>query len=173
MIVFRMEALSNESVSFFTLVRRGYSRLARFVLSYFYCRMDEMPPVGDKKKGSINVTHVWRAFRYSMAGIASAVKCEDAFKQELALAIIMIPVSFFIDVGWTMRTMMIVSVLLVLLVELLNSSIEAVVDYISTQRHPLAKKAKDMGSAAVFMSLVTCGFVWAVAILMCLGVIGR
>ena len=132
--------------------------------------MDEMPPVGEDKKSSLDPTHVWRAFRYSMAGIAYALRHEDAFKQELALAVLMIPATFFMDVGWTMRTMMIASVLLVLLVELVNSSIEAVVDYISTERHPLAKRAKDMGSAAVFMSLVTCGFVWSVAILMCMGV---
>jgi diacylglycerol kinase (ATP) len=131
--------------------------------------MDEMPPVGEDKKSSLNLTHVWRAFRYSMAGIASALRHEDAFKQELALAVLMIPATFFMDVGWTMRTLMIASVLLVLLVELVNSSIEAVVDYISKERHPLAKRAKDMGSAAVFMSLITCGFVWTIGVLMCLG----
>jgi diacylglycerol kinase (ATP) len=131
--------------------------------------MDDMPPVGEDKKSSLNLTHVWRAFRYSMAGIASALRHEDAFKQELALAVLMIPATFFMDVGWPMRTLMIASVLLVLLVELVNSSIEAVVDYISKERHPLAKRAKDMGSAAVFMSLITCGFVWTIGVLMCLG----
>jgi diacylglycerol kinase (ATP) len=146
-------------------------RLARRFARLFDDGMDDMPPVGENKKSSFDPTHVWRAFRYSMSGIASALRCEDAFKQELAIAIVLIPAAFFVDVGWTMRTLMIASVLGVLLVELVNSSIEAIVDYISRERHPLAKRAKDMGSAAVFMSLVACGFVWTIAILMCLGVV--
>jgi diacylglycerol kinase (ATP) len=115
-------------------------------------------------KGATGFKRIWRAFHYSMSGIESALKHEAAFRQEMLLAIIMIPASFWMPVGLTLRALMIASVLMVLVVELLNSAIEAAIDYISTEHHPLAKQAKDMGSAAVFISLCIVGAVWAIAI---------
>ena len=158
-------------VTFPTFRRLRDKRLAKNRDCHFHGRMDEMPTIGEDKKSSFDIAHVWRAFRYSMAGLGGALRHEDAFKQELAIAIVLIPASFFLNVGWPMRTMMILSVLAVLLVELLNSAIEAAIDYISKDRHPLAKRAKDMGSAAVFVSLLSCCFVWLVAILMSFGIV--
>ncbi len=77
---------------------------------------------------------------------------------------LLVPLSFLLPVDASMRVLMIVSVLGVMIVELLNSAVEAVVDYISMEKHPLAKRAKDMGSAAVLMSLLSCGAVWATAL---------
>lgn len=113
------------------------------------------------------VKRLARAFCYSMDGIRSAFKGERAFREEFIMAVILIPGSLFMPVGWAFRALMIVSVLAVLGAELLNSAIEAAVDYISMDRHPLAKKAKDMGSAAVLMSLLACGTVWGVGIWIC------
>jgi diacylglycerol kinase (ATP) len=102
-----------------------------------------------------------------MDGIRSAINGERAFREEFVLAVVLIPVSLFMPVGWAFRALMIVSILAVLGAELLNSAIEAAIDYISMDRHPLAKKAKDMGSAAVLMSLIACGIVWGVGIWIC------
>ncbi len=119
-------------------------------------------------KGAKGFVRVWRAFFYSMDGIGSALRNEAAFRQEFLLALVLVPASCFVPVDWPYRALMICSVLSVLVVELLNSAIEAVVDYISLDKHPMAKRAKDMGSAAVFLSLVCAGIVWIGAIAMCL-----
>lgn len=103
-----------------------------------------------------------------MDGIGSALRNEAAFRQEFVLALVMIPASFFVPVGWHYRGLMICSILAVLVVELLNSSVEAVVDYISLDKHPMAKRAKDMGSAAVFLSLLSTAVIWIVGIVTCL-----
>ncbi|MFA5257957.1 MAG: diacylglycerol kinase [Opitutales bacterium] len=102
-----------------------------------------------------------------MDGLGSAFRHEAAFRQELALAVVLIPAAFFVPVDWMMRAMLIGSVMLVLIVELLNSAVEAAVDYISVEEHHLAKRAKDMGSAAVLLSLCTSGAVWALALWQC------
>ena len=125
-----------------------------------------MPQIetGSVTKGASGLTRIWRAFFYSLDGFGNALRSESAFRQECVLALILIPLSCFLPVGWAFHSLLVASVLLVLTVELLNSSIEAVVDYISLEKHPLAKKAKDMGSAAVFVSLVSCGVVWGCAL---------
>jgi diacylglycerol kinase (ATP) len=107
---------------------------------------------------------VVRAFVYSLEGIGSTLKHEEAFRQELALAAILVPASFLLGVPAVENVALIASVFLVLIVELLNSAVEAVVDDVSLNNRPLAKRAKDMGSAAVFMSLLNCAIVWAVII---------
>ena len=127
----------------------------------------DQPNAGFGEKGATGITRILRAFRYSMDGIGSALQHEAAFRQELALAVIMIPVAFFVPVDWTARALLIASVMLVLIVELLNSALEAAVDYISKEEHHLAKRAKDMGSAAVFVSLCASGTVWAMALWSC------
>ena len=116
-------------------------------------------------KGKTGLRRIWNAVFYSMAGFAAAFKYEDAFRQEVILAAILIPLSFFLDVSNLGRALMIASVLLVLMVELLNSALEASVDRVSIENHPLAKRAKDIGSAAVFVALLNVGVVWGLVLL--------
>jgi diacylglycerol kinase (ATP) len=104
---------------------------------------------------------IWRAFLYSMSGIKLAYRDEAAFREEAILAIIMIPAAFYFAPDKISLILMVASVLIVLSFELLNSAIEAAIDRQSTELHPLAKKAKDTASAAVFFALVMTGFVWA------------
>ena len=116
-------------------------------------------------KGKTGVRRVLNAFHYSMAGLRAALSCEDAFRQEAVLAAILIPVTFFLPVTGVGRGLMIACVLLVLVVELLNSAIEAVVDRVSLDHHHLSKRAKDIGSAAVFIALLNVVLVWACVLL--------
>ena len=116
-------------------------------------------------KGKTGLQRVWNAFNYSMAGLRAAFTCEDAFRQEAILAGILIPTSFFLPVGGIGRALMIASVLMVLIVELLNSAIEAVVDRVSLDRHHLSKRAKDIGSAAVLLALINVVSVWSCVLL--------
>lgn len=112
-------------------------------------------------KGKTGLRRVLNAYHYSMAGLRAAFTCEDAFRQEAILAAILIPISFFLPVSGIGRGLMIASVLLVLIVELINSAIEAVVDRVSLDRHHLSKRAKDIGSAAVLLALINVVSVWA------------
>jgi diacylglycerol kinase (ATP) len=116
-------------------------------------------------KGKTGLRRVWNALHYSMAGLSAAYAGEDAFRQETLLAAILIALSFFLSVTWIGRALMIGSVFLVLIVELLNSAIEAVVDRVSLDRHPLSKQAKDIGSAAVFLTLLNVIVVWVCVLL--------
>ena len=111
-------------------------------------------------KGKTGLRRVWNALTYSLAGLKAAYLCEDAFRQEVILAALLIPIAFLLPVPWLGRGLMIASVLLVLIVELLNSAIEAVVDRVSLENHRLAKRAKDIGSAAVLVSLILVMVVW-------------
>ena len=111
-------------------------------------------------KGKTGLRRVWNALGYSLNGLAAAFRHEDAFRQEVFLAAILIPVAFFLPATGTGRALMVGTVLLVLIVELLNSAVEAAVDRISLENHLLAKRAKDIGSAAVFISLVNVPVVW-------------
>jgi len=116
-------------------------------------------------KGKTGLQRLWNALGYSLQGMASAFRHEDAFRQECLLAAVLIPTAFFLQVAATAKALMIASVLLVLIVELLNSAVEATVDRISLENHLLAKRAKDIGSAAVFLSLINVGVVWALILL--------
>jgi diacylglycerol kinase (ATP) len=100
------------------------------------------------------------AFKYSCNGILATLRCESAFRQEVAGAIVLIPIAIVMPVEPVERVALIASVLLVLVVELLNSAIEAVVDRISLERHELSQRAKDCGSAAVMLTLVICALAW-------------
>ncbi len=111
-------------------------------------------------KGKTGLTRVWNAFHYSMAGLAAAYRNEDAFRQEAWLAAVLIPLALFLPVSALGKALMIASVLLVIIVELVNSALEAAVDRISLDHHHLAKRAKDIGSAAVFVALVNVLVVW-------------
>lgn len=116
-------------------------------------------------KGKTGLRRVWNAFNYSMAGLKAAYQCEDAFRQEVWLAALLMPLALWLPVPWLGRGLMLASVLLVLVVELLNSAIEAVVDRVSLENHRLAKRAKDIGSAAVLVSLLTVLVVWVCVLL--------
>jgi diacylglycerol kinase (ATP) len=121
--------------------------------------MDESP-----FKGKTGVQRVLNACVYSLHGLQSAYRHEEAFRQEVWLALVLIPVAVLLPVGGTGKALMIASVLLVLIVELLNSAVEATVDRISLDQHRLAKRAKDIGSAAVLLSLVNVAAVWGLVL---------
>ncbi len=116
------------------------------------------------RKGKTSVARIWNAFLYSMEGISAAFKDETAFRQEVLLAVILIPTALLLPANGTGKALMLASVLLVLIVELINSAIEAVVDRISPEHHPLAKRAKDFGSAAVLLSLINVPLIWTLVL---------
>lgn len=115
-------------------------------------------------KGKTGLRRILNAFGYSLAGLRAAYKHEDAFRQELHLAIILIPLALLLPATHIGKALMIASVLLVLIIELINSAIEATVDRISLENHDLAKRAKDIGSAAVFVSLLNVLITWALVL---------
>jgi diacylglycerol kinase (ATP) len=112
-------------------------------------------------KGNRGFTRAWHAMKNSLNGFRVAIREESAFRQELTLAAILLPCSLFVPVTPVERVALITSVLLVLIVELLNSSVEAAIDRISLERHELSKRAKDLGSAAVMIALGVCVLTWA------------
>ena len=116
-------------------------------------------------KGKTGFIRIWHAFFNSMAGLREAWKNESAFRQEVVLAAIMIPVSCVVPVTAVERALLIGVVLLVLVVELLNTSVEVAIDRISFEHHSLSRRAKDLGSAAVFVALALCVIVWALILL--------
>lgn len=111
------------------------------------------------------ITHGLRAFAVAMQGLAAAWKHEDAFRQEVVISVIAIPVALWLPVPLLGKVLMVGSIFLLLIVELLNSALEAAVDHTSLERHPLAKRAKDIASAAVFMSIVNALVVWGLVLL--------
>lgn len=115
-------------------------------------------------KGKTGLVRLWNAFGYSIAGFRAAYKHEDAFRQEVWLAAILIPLAWWLPVPLTGKALMIGSVLLVIIVELLNSAIEATVDRISLENHDLAKRAKDIGSSAVLVSLINLIAMWGLVL---------
>lgn len=116
-------------------------------------------------KGKTGLRRLINACGYSINGLRAAFRLEDAFRQEIALAALMIPAAALLPVAATGRALLLASVMLVLIVELLNSAIEAAVDRISLDNHELARVAKDIGSAAVMLSLVCMATVWAVVLI--------
>lgn len=116
------------------------------------------------KTGATGLTRIMNAFGYSMKGLRAAIVHESAFRQEAALFVIMLPLAIWIGTDWLDYILLIGSLFLVLIVELLNSAIEAVVDRISDDYSELAGRAKDMGSAAVFISLVNVILIWGIII---------
>lgn len=112
-----------------------------------------------KKSGS-GIGRLFKAFGWSMSGLKAAFLQEAAFRQELLLCIILTPLAFYLGKTGMEKALLLGSLMLVLIVELLNSAVEAVVDWISKDQHVLAGQAKDMGSAAVFLSLLNVAIVW-------------
>lgn len=129
--------------------------------------MEEAEPelTASPHKGKTGLKRIWNALFYSRDGFRAAFKHEDAFRQEAIAAAVLIPVALILPVSGPGKAMMAASVILVLIVELLNSAVEAAVDRISLEQHQLAKRAKDMGSAAVFLSLINVPLVWGLVIL--------
>lgn len=106
------------------------------------------------------IKRIFMATLYSYRGIKHSLFNEAAFRQEFILALVLVPLAFWLDVSKLERILMIASLLLVMIVELLNTGIEAAIDRISDERHELSGLAKDVASAAVMLSLLLCAFVW-------------
>jgi len=115
-------------------------------------------------KGNTGIKRIVLAAGYSISGLKVVFQHEAAFRQELLLAAILIPLACWLNVETHQRMMMVAALLLVLIVELLNSAIEAVVDRIGPEQHELSGRAKDIGSAAVFLALVLTVYVWVTAL---------
>ena len=116
-------------------------------------------------KGKTGLRRLINAAGYSFSGLAAAARHEDAFRQELMLAAVMVPVGLWLGTTGVERALLAGSVLLVLIVELLNSAVEATVDRVSLDDHSFAKRAKDIGSAAVMLALVNVAVVWLLILL--------
>ncbi len=111
-------------------------------------------------KGKTGIDRVWRALLHSLDGLRSVYASESAFRQEVAIGVLLLPLALWLGEDATQRALLVGSLLLVLITELLNSAVEATVDRISFDPHELAKRAKDWGSAAVFVSLVNGAVIW-------------
>lgn len=115
------------------------------------------------QKHRTGLQRIWYALGYSLSGLQAAWY-EKAFRQEALAAIVLLPLAFWVGSTWIETAMLMGTVMLVLVVELLNTGIESAIDRIGPEWHELAKRAKDMGSAAVLLSLVLCVGVWATAL---------
>ena len=124
-----------------------------------------MTPPSSPFKGKTGLRRVLNAAGYSWAGFCAAYKYESAFRQEFWLALVLVPLAFYLGETAIEQVLMVGSVLLVLIVELLNSAIEASVDRISLEHHLLIKRAKDMGSAAVLLALLNVVVVWVLLLI--------
>ncbi|WP_137820449.1 diacylglycerol kinase [Pseudomonas sp. 2FG] len=116
-------------------------------------------------KGQTGLKRILNAAGYSFDGLRAAFTGEAAFRQLVLLNVLLIPLAFYFDVSRGERALMIAVCLVALIVELLNSAVEAAIDRISLDPHPLSKNAKDMGSAAQFVALSLIASVWAVILL--------
>ena len=115
-------------------------------------------------KGKQGLTRLFNALGYSRDGIAAAWKNEAAFREEVILAAVAIPLAFYLGKTGVERALLVGSIVFILIVEILNSAVEAVVDKASPEKHDLAKRAKDMGSAAVLLALLLAGGIWSAAL---------
>ena len=111
-------------------------------------------------KGNTGLKRIVLAAGYSAKGLRAAFVNEAAFRQELLLALVLIPLAVWLDVEPTQRLLMIAALFVVLITELMNSAIEAIVDRIGAERHELSGRAKDIGSAAVLLALILCATIW-------------
>jgi diacylglycerol kinase (ATP) len=116
-------------------------------------------------KGQTGLRRILSATRNSLEGFVAAVRHEDAFRQELLMAAVLVPLGVWLGNDGLERALLVASVLFVLVVELINSAVEATVDRISFDNHRLAKRAKDLGSAAVMLSISTAAVVWLLVLI--------
>ena len=119
---------------------------------------------GSSFKSSGGLTRIARALVYSLQGLRAAWRDEAAFRQELLLALVLVPIALWLPATLTQKALLLACVALVLITELLNSAVESAIDRISNDPHSLSKKAKDIGSAAVFVSLVNLAVVWGLVL---------
>jgi diacylglycerol kinase (ATP) len=122
-------------------------------------KMEESP-----FKGKTGIRRLINALGYSLDGMRAAYRHEDAFRQLVLLAAVLIPLAFIVHTTPLARVLLVASSLATLIIELLNSAIEAAVDHTSLERHPLAKRAKDMGSAAQLLGLINLALVWGIVL---------
>jgi diacylglycerol kinase (ATP) len=115
-------------------------------------------------KGHKGLRRMILAIGHSVDGLSAAYRGESAFRQEFWGAVLMLPLAFWLGNTWSEMALLVGTVVLVLIVELLNSGIEAAIDRVSLDLHDLSKRAKDLASAAVFLSLLLCGGVWLSAL---------
>ena len=120
-------------------------------------------------KSRSGLVRIWRALFYSLAGLRAAWQAEHAFRQELMLAAVLVPTALLLPASLTQRALLLACVLVLLIVELLNSAVETTIDRISLDQHGLSKRAKDIGSAAVLIALVNLVVVWAMVLYDILG----
>jgi len=138
-------------------------RIASAIMGDFDSRIRRV--MKSPHKGKTGAKRLLNAFHYSCSGLKEAYRNEDAFRQEVLLAAILLPLAFWVNATAIGRALLIGSVLLLLIVELLNSAIETTVDRISLDEHVLAKRAKDIGSAAVLIAVVNLAVVWLLVLL--------
>ncbi|WP_406622423.1 diacylglycerol kinase [Acidovorax sp. SDU_ACID1] len=124
--------------------------------------MSDTPSVHPHKRRT-GLNRLWHAAGYSLQGLRAGWG-EKAFRQEACLAIVLLPLSLWVGRSWMEAALLAAAVVLVLVTELLNSGIEAAIDRIGPELHDLSKRAKDMGSAAVLLSLLLCAGIWAAAL---------
>lgn len=117
----------------------------------------------DAQKGRTGLQRVWHAFGYSLAGLRAGWR-ETAFRQEAVASLVMIPLAFWLGQGWVEVVLLAGVVLVVMIVELLNTGVESAIDRIGPEWHDLSKRAKDMGSAAVLLSVLLCVGTWGAAL---------
>ena len=110
------------------------------------------------------IIRIYNAFFYSMAGLSAAWKNEEAFRQEVILSVVLFPIAFWLGETPQQIGMLVITIFIVLITELLNTGVEAAIDRISNEKHELSKLAKDIGSAAVFMSFAVLILVWGLVI---------
>ena len=123
-----------------------------------------LPAAESPFKGKTGFARLLNALGYSFDGLRAAIRYEDAFRQLLLLALVLIPLAFVVHATALARALLVASSLATLIIELLNSAIEAAVDHTSLARHPLAKRAKDMGSAAQLLGLINLALVWGLVL---------
>jgi diacylglycerol kinase (ATP) len=117
------------------------------------------------KPGQTGIARIISATRYSWQGLSACWRMEAAFRQEALLALLLVPLGIYLGDSGTEKALLVATCLLVLIVEVLNSAIEAVVDRIGHEKHELSGVAKDLGSAAVFLSLILLVLVWGLVLL--------
>lgn len=121
------------------------------------------PQTANPQKNRTGLHRIWHAGRYSVSGLKMAW-FEKAFRQEALFALVMLPAALWLGSNWVETALLCASTLLVLIVELLNTAVETAIDRIGPEWHELSKRAKDMGSAAVLLSLLLCAGIWAAAL---------
>jgi diacylglycerol kinase (ATP) len=124
--------------------------------------MSTPPPTESPENKRRSFRNFIYSVRYSIEGFVAAFKHEPSFREDLLFAALLVPLAIILPLNAVSTALMIASLILILIVELLNSAIEWIIDYLRPERHPLAKRIKDMASAAVFLSYINCVAVWVI-----------